>query len=426
MIRPALACALFVSAVSIARAQVGVPLNGFPKWEERIYQEWTNRARCDPQVEMTACGSACSEAACYVPIPPLVWSLSHNRAARFHSDEMDARGFYAHASNCTLVSNISALYPGSCTGDAACACVGGTATCSPTCTSASQRVGLFGASFSGEAIVNTGNPNQGFYAFLYESNAPSTTCAFNGSNGHRWFILTLTGSVGAGVSAGYATMEFGSGGTIPKIPSGVHYPKQATSVDVWANWYDTAGPSQATVNIDGLTTSMTLRRGTQTNGAWSATLAGVGTGCHRYYFDFRDVSGVEVTYPASGSFGIGGTGCADWDASRAGGSGDANALTLAKSGATQIKLSWGASCNPADGDYEVYDGAIGTFTARTPVLCSTSGARSATLTPAAGSRYYLVVPTNGTIEGSYGTNDDGVQRAASASACRPQAFAACP
>jgi hypothetical protein len=133
-----------------------------------------------------------------------------------------------------------------------------------------------------------------------------------------------------------------------------------------------------------------------------------------------------VTYPASGSFGIGGTGCADWDASRAGGSGDANALTLAKSGATQIKLSWGASCNSADGDYEVYDGAIGTFTARTPVLCSTSGARSATLTPAAGSRYYLVVPTNGTIEGSYGTNDDGVQRAASASACRPQAFAACP
>jgi hypothetical protein len=424
--RHALACALTASVLSFARAQVDVPVNGFPKWEERVYQEWTNRARCDPQVEMTACGSNCGEAACYVPRPPLVWNLDLNRAARYHSDEMTARNFYSHASNCTLVSNISTLYPDSCTGAASCACVGGTAACSPTCTSASSRVGRFGASFSGEAIVNTANPNSGFYAFLHENNSSSTTCAFSSANGHRWLILTSSGSVGVGVAGGYSTMDFGSGGTIPKIASGVHYPKQGSSVDVWANWYDTAGPLLATVNVDGVALPMTLRRGTQTNGAWSATVPGVGTGCHRYYFAFRDAAGANVTYPTSGSFGIGGTGCADWEASRAGGSGEANPFTLAKSGGTQITLSWGASCNPLDGDYEIYEGAIGSFTNYTPLFCSTSGARSMTLTPATSSRYYLIVPTSGTIEGSYGTNRSGVERPASAAACHAQAIAACP
>ena len=59
MTRSVLICSLTMIVASSALAQVGVPVNGFPKWEERYLHEWTNRARCDPQVEMTACGANC-------------------------------------------------------------------------------------------------------------------------------------------------------------------------------------------------------------------------------------------------------------------------------------------------------------------------------------------------------------------------------
>ena len=36
---------------------------------------------------------------------------------------------------------------------------------------------------------------------------------------------------------------------------------------------------------------MTLARGSATNGAWHASLSGVGSGCHRYFFAFKDSNG---------------------------------------------------------------------------------------------------------------------------------------
>jgi hypothetical protein len=117
--------------------------------------------------------------------------------------------------------------------------------------------------------------------------------------------------------AGYSTGDFGPGSAPAKIPSGAHYPQQAASVAMWANWYDTAGPSLATVNVDGICTPMTLQRGTQTNGAWSAAATGAGSGCHRYYFSFRDAAGTTVTYPTTGSLAIGsGAACPDWSTAR--------------------------------------------------------------------------------------------------------------
>ena len=52
--------------------RAGESINGFPNWAERVILEWMNRARVDPQKEMTACGAACSEAICYKPAAPLV------------------------------------------------------------------------------------------------------------------------------------------------------------------------------------------------------------------------------------------------------------------------------------------------------------------------------------------------------------------
>src|SRR5215470_1835346 len=79
----------------------GEAVNGFPNWQERVMHEWTNRARCDPQVEMKACGTACGEGACYAPQSPLPSSDTLNHSARFHSDEMAAQGYFAHDSACT-------------------------------------------------------------------------------------------------------------------------------------------------------------------------------------------------------------------------------------------------------------------------------------------------------------------------------------
>ena len=46
-------------------------------------------------------------------------------------------------------------------------------------------------------------------------------------------------------------------------------------------------------------------------------MTGVGSGCHRYYFSFRDAGGTTVTYPTTGSLAIGSGGaCPDWDSAR--------------------------------------------------------------------------------------------------------------
>ena len=294
---------------------VGESVGGFPNWEERVIHEWMNRARVEPQVEMSQCismygASRCGESACFSAIAPLVYSEKLNHAARFHSDEMRNQSYFAHDSNCAVPANINQLYPGSCQGAASCACTTGAAT------AWNARVMLFGTSVSGEIIASGQDPNGAFYQWLFEPSS-STTCAYSTANGHRWNILKQTGSVGTGVS-GPSVGDFAGGAvTIPKIPSGAHYPRQSASVAVWANWNDTAAPMSASVVVDGACQPMTRQRGTDTNGAWSATVTNAASGCHRYFFLFQDSTGQTVTYPTTGSLAIGpATGCADYDAAR--------------------------------------------------------------------------------------------------------------
>ncbi len=101
-------------------------------------------------------------------------------------------------------------------------------------------------------------------------------------------------------------------------------------------------------------------------------------------------------------------------------------LKVARSGAS-LALTWSASCRATDTDYEVYEGAAGgNFRSHVPLLCSTGGATSATVTPGAGNRYYLVVPRDAAHEGSYGIDSKGLERARVAGACLPQQLAVCP
>jgi uncharacterized protein YkwD len=301
---------LGVIAMSSSTAlAVGESVGGFPNWEERTLHQFMNRSRVDPAADLAACPAAnCPEKACYKPIAPLYYDLNLGRAARFHSDEMKLQSYFAHDSKCKVVPNIATIYPTSCSGAAACACTAGTAT------TWSQRVGLFGTNTSGEIIASPSDPRQAFYLWLHE---PSSTamCGYNSQNGHRYNILMAGPSVGVGVTnAGASVGDFGgaAGGSY-KIPSGSHYPQGGASIEMWANWKDSAAPSQAIVNVEGTCTAMTLKFGTAQSGAWSTTLTGLGTTCKRYRFEWKDSAGATVTYPQTGSFYTGSsgtTGCA--------------------------------------------------------------------------------------------------------------------
>jgi hypothetical protein len=104
----------------------------------------------------------------------------------------------------------------------------------------------------------------------------------------------------------------------------------------------------------------------------------------------------------------------------------AETLRVDKDGGSALSLSWSASCVVSDADYEVYQGSIpGGFSNHVPALCSTAGATSASLPAPAGDSYFLIVPRNGTAEGSYGKAGDGSQRPASSSSCLPSSVSTC-
>ncbi len=91
-----------------------------------------------------------------------------------------------------------------------------------------------------------------------------------------------------------------------------------------------------------------------------------------------------------------------------------------------ITLNWDASCSTEDTDYEIYEGAIGFFTSHAGILCTTGGLTTSTFATPPFDSYYLVVPTNGTSQGSYGVDSFNVQRPISSTACHPQSILTCP
>ena len=101
-------------------------------------------------------------------------------------------------------------------------------------------------------------------------------------------------------------------------------------------------------------------------------------------------------------------------------------LTIGHAPGGDIMLNWGASCQASDVDFAVYEGPVGSFASHTPVLCSTAGLNSLTLTPSTGDSYYLVVPGNSSWEGSHGSNGAGAERSQGPAACLPQLLAGCP
>jgi hypothetical protein len=101
-------------------------------------------------------------------------------------------------------------------------------------------------------------------------------------------------------------------------------------------------------------------------------------------------------------------------------------LRLVRLAGGQIELSWDVSCSNGDDDYEVYEGFLGAFYSHFSRVCTTAGATTVTLSTDAFDRYYLVVPTNGSQEGSYGRDSTGAERPQGGGACLSQGAIVCP
>lgn len=104
-------------------------------------------------------------------------------------------------------------------------------------------------------------------------------------------------------------------------------------------------------------------------------------------------------------------------------------LTLSKSGDVPI-LNWkapGGTC--AVSAYGIYRGSFPIFPYNHEYLDCAVTELSYPDTTAGDSQYYLVVPLNAYVEGSYGTRNDAAvltERPASSSPCRPQCLIPCP
>ena len=111
-----------------------------------------------------------------------------------------------------------------------------------------------------------------------------------------------------------------------------------------------------------------------------------------------------------------------------GGGRSGDALVVSKAVAGQLALTWGLGCSPDATDHVVHEGTIGSWYDHEARLCDTAGALvSATITPGAADRYFLVVAITDDDEGSYGLDSFGVERPASATlTCRPTVLLGCP
>lgn len=100
-------------------------------------------------------------------------------------------------------------------------------------------------------------------------------------------------------------------------------------------------------------------------------------------------------------------------------------LTAMHVGDGEIQLDWMPSCAGSDSDYAVFVGTLGNFVSHTPDTCSTGGALTRNLAPPGDALYFLVVPTNGLREGSYGKRSDGSERPLGAAICLERETGAC-
>jgi hypothetical protein len=90
-----------------------------------------------------------------------------------------------------------------------------------------------------------------------------------------------------------------------------------------------------------------------------------------------------------------------------------NSLRLAKTSDSppRLRLSWEPSCLPGYSDYGLFVGRLGEWTSHRAVTCTDHGSDLEEFMDSwDGDEFFLVVPHNGRVEGSYGIRSDGTER----------------
>jgi len=105
--------------------------------------------------------------------------------------------------------------------------------------------------------------------------------------------------------------------------------------------------------------------------------------------------------------------------------GPGSQLQIGKAGSS-LRLSWGDSCEVNDTDYAIYEGQLEALGDHVPFICSTAGETTHLVEPPADNAYFLVVPNNGIVGGSYGMTSSGAQRPKGDPPCLPRFFVTCP
>jgi hypothetical protein len=296
LIAPALLCASSYPAMAQTCADHGIPVNGFPSWQERATLVLTNACRIAPtNFRDTYLPSAPTilQPSAYPAVAPLQWVLGLNQSSRVQSIDL------ATTSGCGFQHN-------SCDG-----------------TLWNTRIAVYYPSYSslGENIAaGYSDPLTTVNGWLLDTvnGVPSADGA--PTDGHRRNIMSAGFTqLGCGFATGpnpytrYWTEDFGR----PQVAAAICSPIAAGShlfqtgvVSFLATYYDAlnTAPQSASIVINGVSSPMALHLGTPARGTYRLT-SPLTSSCRSYHFDFRDASGGAVRYPARGelrTFGEGG------------------------------------------------------------------------------------------------------------------------
>ena len=260
---------LWGSAAQAGYGDVGE--DGLPSAGERELHLWTNAARVDPEAfaeDYKAGGCSFDDdfsADEQTPKLPVYWDHGLNDAARFHSEDMESTGNFAHESS-----------DGTSFGD--------------------RLARFYDSGWIGENIAYGYGDN---YAVVFTGWMCSTS-------GHRANIMSGDwNELGTGVVGTYYTQDFGNGSADSEgaVAMGAHSPLSATEGATFrADWQDAAAPARLEVVLDGAPTALTLEYGTDEAGIFVGEATPEAGDCHAYWFRWETASGETGAFPETGSY----------------------------------------------------------------------------------------------------------------------------
>lgn len=274
-------------ALRAAVPAYGVPVQGYPGWNERSLQMFTNACRMDPVGfnESYVLVPTILLPATYPAVLPVRWNYDLNRSSRFHANEMAGGCPFRHEScdGTSPFTRIKSYY-----------------TNSPKI---------------GENIAGGhSDPLSSFIQWIRDDVGNPGVPAVDGSgqDGHRRNIMDGGfQEMGCGYAHGsgslhdYWVQDFG-GGVSPftsPIYDGTHQFAPGDQTVFFVNYYDPSGkkPQSASVIVDGASTALELGIGVFSRGTYFAVIPSANH-CRKYRFEFTDGNAGAWRYPEAGDF----------------------------------------------------------------------------------------------------------------------------